>query len=104
MARHAFSMQVYPGQEEEYRRRHREVHPELLEVLKSKGVRNYSIFLQGQTLFAYMEVDGDVDAVLAEIAQHPAAKRWWKFMEPIMETNEDASPVTRPMEEVFHLD
>ena len=30
--------------------------------------------------------------------------RWWEYMKDIMETNEDNSPVSMQMMEVFHID
>jgi len=52
-----FSMRLLPGSEAEYRRRHAAVWPDLLADLRSAGARNYSIFLRGDDLFAYLEVD-----------------------------------------------
>jgi L-rhamnose mutarotase len=31
-------------------------------------------------------------------------KKWWAYMADIMETNPDNSPVSHPLEEVFHTD
>lgn len=74
------------------------------EALKDAGAHNYSIFLDKETgnLFAYLEVD-DVEKYNA-IAQSDDCKKWWAYMEPIMDTNEDKSPVTLDLHEVFHLD
>ena len=38
------------------------------------------------------------------IAETDICKKWWKYMEPLMDTNEDNSPVTTDLQEVFHLD
>ena len=57
MERIGFSMRLLPGSEAEYRRRHAAVWPDLLADLRSAGARNYSIFLRGDDLFAYLEVD-----------------------------------------------
>ena len=56
MQRVAFTMRIKPGTEEEYRRRHQLVWPELLADLTRAGCENYSIYLRGTELFAYMEV------------------------------------------------
>ena len=42
---------------EEYLRRHREIWPEMKELLHKAGYRNYSIWLSGTDIFAYYEVD-----------------------------------------------
>jgi L-rhamnose mutarotase len=53
----AFTMRVKPGQEAEYRRRHADVWPEMRRALKDAGCSNYSIYMKGRDLFAYMELD-----------------------------------------------
>ncbi len=57
MERVGFTMRLLPGQEAEYRRRHAAVWPEMLDALRAAGARDYSIFLRGDDLFAYLEVD-----------------------------------------------
>ena len=34
----------------------------------------------------------------------PITQKWWDMMADIMEVNPDNSPVTIPIQEVFHLD
>ena len=41
---------------------------------------------------------------LTAIAQTEVCQRWWKFMGDIMPSNPDHSPVSRSLNEVFHLD
>lgn len=97
-------MHVYPDQYEEYERRHNNLFPEMRRALKGAGAHNYSIYLDKRTgnLFAYLEVD-DVDKY-NEISKTPACKKWWEYMEPLMDANPDKSPVTINLHEVFHLD
>ncbi|MDN2453711.1 L-rhamnose mutarotase [Lactobacillus sp. UCMA15818] len=97
-------MHVYRDMYEEYEKRHNNLFPKMREALKDAGAHNYSIFLDKETgnLFAYLEVD-DVEKYNA-IAQSDDCKKWWAYMEPIMDTNEDKSPVTLDLHEVFHLD
>jgi L-rhamnose mutarotase len=104
MNRTAFKMKMLPGFKEEYRRRHNEIWPELVELLKNEGIGNYSIFLDEETdtLFAYQEQTGESSS--QELGSTEIVKKWWKYMSDIMETNEDYSPVTRPLEQVFHMD
>ncbi len=47
--RYAFRMQLHPGMEAEYRRRHDEIWPELVGLLHEAGVSDYSIWLDEQT-------------------------------------------------------
>ncbi len=59
MERVAFKMKIYPGAENEYKKRHDEIWPELKELLKSAGVHDYSIFLDESTnnLFGVLKVE-----------------------------------------------
>lgn len=104
MRRIAFTMKIKPGSEEEYRRRHQQVWPDLLADLKAAGCSNYSIFIQGLDLFAYMEVE-DFQRFLSVMATSQASQRWEDHMKDILirETEPDTGfPYVLP--EVFHLD
>ena len=104
MIRKAFLMTLKPGNQAEYERRHNPIWEELQEVLKKHGVRNYSIFLNRQTdsLIAYAEVESE--ALWNQIAATDVCQRWWTFMKDLMPTNEDNSPVSTDLREVFHID
>ncbi len=54
MQRSAFKMKLKPGCEAEYQKRHNEIWPELVKMLKDSGVYDYSIFWDKETniLFA----------------------------------------------------
>lgn len=104
MIRKAFLMRVNPDAHDEYKRRHDPIWNELSEVLKQRGVRNYSIFLEPETsqLFAYAEIESEEK--WQQIAGTDACRRWWEFMKDIMPTNEDNSPISTELNEVFHID
>ncbi|MEP6912931.1 MAG: L-rhamnose mutarotase, partial [bacterium] len=61
MIRKAFLMALKPGQQDEYKRRHNPIWPELQATLRKHGVRNYSIFLDNEKdqLFAYAEIESE---------------------------------------------
>ncbi|HEY6977747.1 MAG TPA: L-rhamnose mutarotase [Chitinophagaceae bacterium] len=103
MQRVAFKMKLFKGCEDEYKKRHNDLWPELKELLKQTGITDYSIFLDEATnnLFAYLMIDdaGKLDKLPFE----PVMKKWWSYMRDIMETNEDGSPVVIPLNEVFYL-
>ena len=104
MQRIAFVMQVRQGQESEYRRRHQAVWPEMLRALKDAGCSNYSIFMRGRELFAYLEVE-DFDVFRQTLAVNEASQRWEAHMAGIME--QAILPETgfhELLPEVFHLD
>ena len=103
MTRVVFKMQLIKGFEEEYKRRHDEIWPELQTLLKEAGVSEYSIFLDetNNSLFGFLKAKDS--AVLNNLPSQPVMQRWWKYMGDIMETNPDNSPVQTPLKEVFYL-
>jgi L-rhamnose mutarotase len=104
MIRKAFRMSVHRGAEAEYERRHNPIWPELEAILVQHGVRSYSIFLDPATndLFAYAEIDSEER--WNAIASTPVCQRWWQRMADLMPSNEDSSPASRNLREVFHID
>ncbi len=103
MQKVAFKMKLKPGMKAEYERRHNAIWPELVELLKANGITDYTIFLDEETdiLFAVQRVEGSSSQ---EMGKNEVVQRWWKYMADIMETNDDLSPVTIPLEPIFHLD
>lgn len=97
-------MKLLPGFRDEYVRRHNEIWPELVELLKESGVSDYSIFLDEETdtLFAVQRQEGRKSS--QDLGASPIVKRWWAHMADIMETHVDDSPVSIPLVQVFHLD
>ncbi len=104
MKREAFKMYLKPGFSEEYRKRHAEIWPELKALLSQNGVEDYSIFWDKETnvLFAVQKNHGEQSS--QEIGTNPIVQRWWDFMADIMEVNDDNSPVSIELEELFHMD
>jgi L-rhamnose mutarotase len=99
----AFKMKLFEGNAEEYRKRHNPIWSELKEELINHGVISYSIFLEKNTndLFGYAEIE-DMNQ-WEEIANTDICRKWWVYMAPLMEVNEDRSPVSVELEEVFHI-
>ncbi len=99
----AFTMKIFPGCADEYKRRHDALWPQLEELLKQHGITEYSIFLDDATniLFATLQIEDA--ALLDELPKHTVMQQWWAYMKDIMETNADNSPVVTPLKEVFYL-
>ena len=74
------------------------------ETIHEYGGKNYTIFLDKQTLtlFGYIEIESEEK--WAESANTEICKKWWDYMADIMEANSDNSPVSIDLKEVFHLD
>lgn len=99
----AFTMKLYPGFASEYEKRHDEIWPELVALLKEAKITDYHIFLDSEsdTLFAFQQVDGE--GTSQDLRNTDIVKKWWAYMADIMETNPDYSPVTTPLRKVFSL-
>lgn len=91
MKAYAWALEVRPGYEAEYQRRHDNIWPEMLDALRAAGVRNYSIFRHGLTLFGYFETD-DLERTRAALAASEVNRKWGEYMAPIMRI--DIDPAT----------
>ncbi|GAC1670055.1 MAG: L-rhamnose mutarotase [Candidatus Limnocylindrales bacterium] len=104
MERVGFTMRLRPGQEAEYRRRHAVVWPEMLNALREAGTRTYTIFIRGDDLFAYLEVD-DFGAFRTAMAATEVNDRWQSEMAALIDPLTDpATGFHQRLEEIFHLD
>jgi L-rhamnose mutarotase len=104
MAQYAWVLEIRPGYETEYKKRHDEIWPEMLEALQTAGIHNYSIFKHGLTLFGYFETD-DLKATIAALGQSEVNARWGTWMAPIMKIEVDTStnfPFLLPLQ--WHMD
>ena len=107
MERYGMILRLKPGFEEEYLEYHKAVWPEVLDLIRDCNVRNYSIYIHDNRLFAYYEYIGsDYHADMAKIAAHPKMREWWTIMEPMQEPVTGAKPGEWwfRMKEAFHTD
>lgn len=104
MKRVAFKMYLKPGFEKEYEKRHAEIWPELKKLLKESGVNDYSIYWDKETniLFATQKIDGEKSS--QDMGINPIVQQWWDYMADIMEVNEDNSPISIPLKELFYME
>jgi L-rhamnose mutarotase len=104
MAQYAWVLEVRPGYEAEYQQRHDVIWPEMVEALRRAGIRNYSIFRHGLTLFGYFETD-DFAATAAMLRDDPVNARWGESMAPLMKIEIDSRtgfPFLLPLQ--WHMD
>ena len=105
MERVCFLLKVRADRLAEYKARHREVWPEMLEALRDTGWRNYSLFLRDDGLLVgYLETENFSEA-LREMAAHDVNARWQADMQHYFEALEGRRPDEGMMrlEEIFHL-
>ena len=103
LERHAFRMKLHPGMEAEYRKRHDEIWPDLVDLLHQAGVSDYTIHLDRETNTLFGVLSRPKDHTMESLPEHPVMKRWWAHMADIMESNADNSPVVVDLVPVFHL-
>ncbi len=89
---------------EEYVQLHLAPWPEILEEHTKAGIRNYSIFQNGNQFFYCFECD-DTGAAFAYIANSDVCNRWNAITSTMVQGSFDfneAEPI-KPMREVFYL-
>ena len=98
---------IKPENIAEYSRLHAAVWPEVLKKITESNIRNYSIFVKDNLLFAYFEYHGtDFEADMAKMAADPTTQRWWSVCKPCQKPLDGRAPDEwwAGMEEVFHAD
>jgi L-rhamnose mutarotase len=107
LKRYGQVIRLKPGAREQYVREHAHVWPPVLKTIRDCNIRNYSIFLKDDTLFAYFEYVGDdFQADMAKMAADPETQKWWAIMKPLQEPlpTRAEGEWWATMEEVFHTD
>lgn len=103
MEKYAFKMQLTPGCIDEYRRRHDEIWPELVDLLNGAGVSDYSIHLDSETNILFGVLWRTADNKMEALSDHPVMQRWWAHMADIMATQPNNEPIATPLTTVFHM-
>lgn len=103
MEKCAFKMQLIPGCEAEYKKRHDEIWPELVTLLKQAGVSDYSIHLDRETHILFGVLWRKIDHKMDKLPLEPIMKKWWAHMADVMKTKPDSEPIATPLETVFYM-
>lgn len=105
MERYAWKATVKEGKLAEYKRRHDEIWPEMVDVLKEAGICNYSIWNVGNELFGYYECEKGAEFAAKVQAESPVVDRWNEYMKDVMVMEMDPVTGAQPkLVEVFRLD
>lgn len=106
MQRVGFILKVKEELINEYRRRHAEVWPEMLDALRRNGWHNYTLFMRDDgMLFGYFETPESFGAALDGMSTEEVNERWQAEMAPFFEgTGGHADEMMQELVEVFHLD
>ncbi len=106
MQRICFLLKVKPDRIEEYKARHREVWPEMLQALSESGWHNYSLFMREDGMIVGYFETPDFEAARRNMAEREVNTRWQTEMAPFFEALDGgfADQNMLVLEEVFHLD
>jgi L-rhamnose mutarotase len=103
MEKYAFKMHLNPGMATEYQKRHDEIWPELVVLLREAGVSDYSIFLDEDTNILFGVLWRTKDHQMDALPTHAIMQRWWAYMAELMQTGPDNEPVATGLPCVFHM-
>lgn len=92
MEKYAWKGSIVEGKHEEYVKRHEEIWPEMVELLKKAGIKNYSIWNYGNELFGYYECEKGVEFAAKTQRESEVVDRWNEYMKDILIL--DIDPVT----------
>ena len=97
MEKYAWKAMILDGKIEEYKRRHREIWPEMVEVLKAAGICNYSIWLVGNMVFGYYECENGKEYAAKVQKESPVVDRWNEYMNDVMVMEMDPQTGAQPL-------
>ena len=104
MQRACFTFEIYPDKADEYKKRHDEIWPELVEEIQKAGLKNYSLFRRGNQIIAYVEAHPDVATAFGKIGSTDVNGRWAKWFEDVILKLVDEDGDLFWADEVWHLD
>ena len=99
-----FKMKLFPGMEKEYEKRHNALWQEMKDMIHEFGGRNYSIFLDRETLtlFGYIEIESE--ELWARSADTEICRRCWHRMADTLVTHPHEKHASVDPAPDFHLD
>lgn len=105
MEKYAWSAKIVPGMKEEYKKRHDEIWPELVELLRAAGIKNYTIWNVGDQLFGYYECTKGIKFAADMQKNSPIVAKWDEYMKDVLIMEMDENTGAQPLLEcVFELD
>ena len=97
MERYAWKAKIKEGCLDEYIKRHNEIWPEMVELLKSAGIKNYTIWNVGNEMFGYYECEKGIEFAARTQAESPIVDRWNEYMKDILIMEMDPVTGAQPM-------
>lgn len=105
MEKYAWKAMIKDGSIDEYVKRHNEIWPEMKEVLKEAGIKNYTIWNVGNEMFGYYECTKGIDYASKVQSESPIVQKWDEYMKDILIMEKDPVTGAQPLlKKVFELD
>lgn len=104
MERVCFTFEIYPDKQEEYKQRHDEIWPEMVDALKESGFSNYTLFRRDTTIYAYVECQPDKEMAFERMGSTEVNQRWSEWFQDVIVKLTDDEGRLLFAEEVWHLD
>ena len=105
MEKYAWKATLKEGKREDDIRRHNEIWQEMVDLLKSAGIRNYSIWLSGNDIFGYYECEKGIEFATKTQSESPIVDKWNEYMDDVMEMPLDPETGAQPhLIQAFNLD
>jgi L-rhamnose mutarotase len=104
MNRFAFVFALKPGALQEYEARHQRIWPEMLDLLASVGIDDYSIYSYGDLLVGVLKSTDPWPVVQDKLGQSSVQARWNDEMADLIDWQLDESGGLREVREVFRFD
>lgn len=97
-------IRVKPEKLDEYRKLHANPWPCVLQKIRECNIRNYSIYIHKDLLFAYFEYVGtDFEQDMRRMAEDECTQQWWRETGPCQESlDEKKESWWLDLEELFH--
>ena len=89
MERFLWKGHILPGKLSEYKDKHENIWPEMIDLMREAGLRNYTIWNNGSELIGYYEYDGPDKKREVYSKQEELLRRWNDNMQGVMEMNKD---------------
>lgn len=103
MERLCFFLELEPGAEAEYERRHDEIWPEMRDAVAAAGYTNYTLFRRGTTVVGYAECVPDIATVGSRMVAADVTARWNASFDGIIARMTDESGNGLVARELWHL-
>ena len=86
MQRVCLTFRLVSGREDEYRRRHATVWPELEDAIRAEGFASSVVYVAADTVVVLVEHPSDVEGALERLGTTDVNARWSEYFADVMAT------------------